>query len=48
MAGAGGRIWVHSDPSIKRREIRLAQDVHFVGLDIGLELMVWMAAQGLH
>lgn len=39
---------MHSDPSIKRREIRLAQDVHFVGLDIGLELMVWMAAQGLH
>lgn len=38
---------MHSDPSIMRRDIRLAQDMHFVDLDIGLELIVWMAAQGL-
>lgn len=39
---------MHSDCSIMRRELKLAQDMHFMDLDIRLELMVWMAAQMLH
>lgn len=44
--GAGGGIWVHSDPSTMRGEIKLK--TCFVGWDIRLELVVWMAAQCLH
>lgn len=38
---------MHSDSSIMGRELKLAQDMHFMDLDIKLELMMWMAAQRL-
>lgn len=45
--GLGGRIWVQREPSVMRREMRLAQGLHVVGSDVGLELVVQMGCAGL-